>query len=165
MQQALRTELCDEGNIELKATLSQVWIKKLTVPYDQALLTNLKETLWEVLAYYHKKNRALEEAITLMDAAQIANYCESFAEALKYINRAIGIFEPAEVPELLAQAHYRRALLLYIWAKNGNPQFFQGALDSFKETVKVFSRDYAPEVLRMFNNIWELFTLKCPMKN
>lgn len=146
IEQALPYALSDDAVMELKAVLCNVWMKKLVVPYDQSLLENLKNTLWEVMQYYKRQNREEEEALTLVYAAQIAHYSESFAEALGYINRAIQVFQEKELPELLAQAHYRRALLLYSWAKKDSPQFFKGALDSFKEAIKVFTRENAPEV-------------------
>ncbi len=146
LQLSLSTALSDEGANELKAALCQVWLKKLTVPYDPVMLERLKATLWEVLQYYSHQQRKPEEALTLVDAAQIAHYSDSFAEALGYINRAIEIFRQEELPELLAQAHHRRAMLLYSWAKTGQPQFFKGAIDSFKEAAKVFTREEAPDV-------------------
>lgn len=144
--QCLPSVLSDEGLLEIKTAQTQVWMKQLTVPYDPVLLEKLKQTLWDVLEQYRKHGREVDEALVLMDAAQIANYTESFAEALGYINRAIAIFQQAELAELYAQAHHRRAMLLYTWAKSGNPQFFKGALDSFKEAVKVFSRENTPDV-------------------
>lgn len=146
LQDAIKTALSDDAVQELKAGLCSVWMKKLVVPYDQALLSNLKNTLWEVLQQYQKQERKVEEALLLVDAAQVANYSESFAEALGYIGRAVDIFRNEQMPELLAQAQYRRGILLYTWAKNDNPQFFRGALESFQEALKVFSRDETPEV-------------------
>ncbi|MDX2134357.1 MAG: hypothetical protein SFV52_06210 [Saprospiraceae bacterium] len=146
LQQAIPFVLSDEAALELRATLCQVWMKKLTVPYDPALLERLKTNLWDVLEHYRRLGRDVEEGLTLIDAAQIAHYADSFAEALGYINRAVSIFRQEQIPELLAQAHHRRALLLYTWAKNGSPQFFKGALESFKEALKVFNREDAPEV-------------------
>lgn len=146
LEQALPAALSDEAGFELKSGLTQIWLKQLTVPYDPVLLERLKHTLWEVLEYFEQNGRQMEAALTLSDAAQIAQYSNSFAEGLGYINRALDIFRREETPELLAQAHYRRAMLLYTWAKNGNPQFFRAALDSFKEAVKVFNREDAPQV-------------------
>ncbi|NUN99544.1 MAG: hypothetical protein HUU01_02890, partial [Saprospiraceae bacterium] len=79
LQQALPHALSDDALIELKAMLCQVWVKKLTVPYDQALLENLKNLLWEVMQCYQQQQRVEEEALTLIQAAQIAHYSESFA--------------------------------------------------------------------------------------
>ena len=121
-------------------------MKNLVVPYDTALLDTLKKTLWEVLQHYQKQGRSLEEALILVDAAQVANYAESFAESLGYLNRAVDILRKEQVPELLAQAQYRRGILLYTWAKKDNPQFFRGALESFQEALKVFTRDETPDV-------------------
>lgn len=146
LQQAIPLALSDDAAPELKATLCQAWMKKLVVPYDAALLDNLKNTLWEVLQHYQRQQRDLDEALLLIDAAQVANYSESFSESLGYINRAVDILRREDLPELLAQAQYRRGILLYTWAKSGNPQFFRGALDSFKEALRTFSREDAPEV-------------------
>lgn len=146
LQDAVKTALSDDAVPELKAALCGVWMKRLVVPYDTSLLDSLKNTLWEALQHYQKQGREVEEALLLADAAQVANYAESFTESLGYINRAVDILRKAEMPELLAQAQYRRGILLYTWAKNDNPQFFRGALDSFQEALKVFSREEAPDV-------------------
>lgn len=146
LQQAIPQVLSEEAVPELKAGLCQVWMKKLVVPYDTALLDNLKNTLWEVLQYYRRQHRDVDEGMLLIDAAQVANYSESFSESLGYINRAVEILRREDLTELLAQALYRRGILLYTWAKNGSPQFFRGALDSFQEALKTFNREDAPEV-------------------
>ncbi|MCC6282035.1 MAG: hypothetical protein IT262_15635 [Saprospiraceae bacterium] len=146
LQDAIKTALSDDAIPELKAVLCGVWMKKLVLPYDLDLLDNLKKTLWEVLQHYQKQQRKVEEALLLVDAAQVANYSESFAESLGYINRAVDILRAEEMPELLAQAQYRRGILLYTWAKNDNPQFFKGALDSFQSALKVFTREETPDV-------------------
>ncbi len=146
LHDAIKTALSDDAISELKAALCSVWMKKLVVPYDAALLENLKNTLWEVLKHYQKQGRKTEEALLLLDAAQVANYDESFAESLGYVNRAVDIFKNENLPELLAQANYRRGILLYTWAKKDNPQFFKGALDSFQAALQVFSSDETPEV-------------------
>lgn len=146
LQDAIKTALSDDAVPELKAVLCGVWMKKLVVPYDTDLLETLKTTLWEVLQYYQKQGRKVEEALLLVDAAQVANYAESFAESLGYINRAVDLLRKEEIPELLAQAQYRRGILLYTWAKKDNPQFFKGAMESFQEALKVFSREETPDV-------------------
>jgi len=54
--------------------------------------------------------------------------------------------EQENVPELVANAQYRKATLLYTWAQNGNPQFFRPAMDAYQQAVKVFTKDNTPEV-------------------
>lgn len=146
LQDAIKNALSDDAAPELKAVLCGVWMKQLVVPYDTALLETLKNTLWEVLQHYQKQERKVEEALLLVDAAQVANYAESFAESLGYLTKAVDILRKAQMPELLAQAQYRRGILLYTWAKKDSPQFFRGALESFQEALKVFSRDEVPDV-------------------
>ncbi|MBN8682427.1 MAG: hypothetical protein J0L99_07235 [Chitinophagales bacterium] len=145
LEQALPFTQSEVAHISLKSVLYQSLMRHLVVPYDIALMERIKTLIWEVLEYYRKSEQPLEEAIALSDAAQLAHYSDSFAEALGYINRAITLFQEAEIPELLAEAHHRRAMLLYTWVKNGSPQFVKGALDSFKEALKVFTRENAPE--------------------
>lgn len=144
--QAIHYALSDDSKIELKATLCSCWLKKLVMPYDQALLAHLKDTLWEVLKHYEKQGRNAEVGLLLIDASHVANISESFSESLGYISRAIDIFKKEELPELYANAQLRRGTLLYTWAKNGSPQFFKGAMDSYQEALKVFTREETPSV-------------------
>lgn len=146
LQQAIQYVLSDDGRAELKAALCSVWMKTLSPPYDQALLAQLKETLWETLQYYEQRNSAVDVALLLIDASHIANLSNSFTESLNYISRAIDLLRQEELPELLANAQLRRGELLYTWAQQGQPQFYKGALDSYQEALKVFSREEAPDV-------------------
>ena len=143
---ALDYALSDEAKTEIKNALVAVWMKKMVVPYNQALLSHVKNILWEVLQVYEKQGRALETAMTLVDASHIANISDSFAESLGYISRAIDIFRKEEATELLANAQYRKGTLLYTWAKTGNPQFLKGAMDAYQEALKIFNREDTPSV-------------------
>ncbi|MDX2071013.1 MAG: hypothetical protein SFV55_21465 [Haliscomenobacter sp.] len=145
LDDAIKEALSDDARMELRASLSQVWMKKLVAPYDPALLENLKNTLWESLQYYQKQGRRVEEALLLIDASHVANLSKSFSESLGYINKALDILGQEELPELQANAHFRRAGLLYAWAQKGNPQFYRGALESYQEALKVFNREDSPE--------------------
>ncbi|HMQ47156.1 MAG TPA: hypothetical protein PKA00_06585 [Saprospiraceae bacterium] len=143
---AIQYALSDEAKIELKYTLCQAWMQQLSVPYDLELLDQLKNTLWEVWQNYKKQERPLEEAMTLTDAGIIANYSESWAESLGYFNQAISIFDREQQPDLAANAHFRKGSLLFTWAKNGNPQFYRAAAESFQEAAKVFTKANAREI-------------------
>lgn len=143
---AINYALSDEAKIELKSALVAVWMQKITVPYDAVLLSQIKETLWEILQTYENQGRMVEAGLILVDAAHIANISESFAESLGYINRAIDIFRQEEMPEMLANAQFRKGTLLYTWAQNDNPQFYKGAMESYQAALKVFTREDAPSV-------------------
>jgi tetratricopeptide (TPR) repeat protein len=131
---------------ELKAVLYGIWLQNLTVPYNYALLEKTKQTLWEVLQHYENQGRNLPSGLLLIDAAQIANFTDSFAESLGYINRAIKIFKDENVPELAANAQYRKGVLLFTWAQNGNVQFYKGAMEAYQEALKTFTQESTPDV-------------------
>lgn len=143
---AIKSTLSDDAKIELKSALVHIWMQKLIIPYDLDLLEKIKETLWEVLQSYEKQARRPDIGLMLINAAHIANISESFAEALGYINRAIEIFRKENMPELLANAHLRKGILLYTWGQNGNTQFYRGAMESYQEALKTFTRENAPAV-------------------
>ena len=131
---------------ELKAVLYGIWLQNLTVPYNYSLLEKTKQTIWEVLQHYESQGRTLQMGLLLIDAAQVANFTDSFAESLGYINRAIKIFKDEEVPELEANAHYRKGVLLFTWAQNGNIQFYKGAMEGYQEALKTFTKESTPDV-------------------
>lgn len=146
IQQNFYPDLPEEAAIALKTTLCAVWMKKIAVPYDSALIEKLKINLWECLQFYERKNRLVASAMLLNDAAHIAFISNSFSEALGYINKAIKIFEQEDLSELAAQAYLSRANLLQAWAKNDNPQFYRQSMQSYQQALKVFTRENAPDV-------------------
>lgn len=139
-------DLSKEARLELQHTQCQAWLQQLSVPYDQDLLAQLKEALWEVVQFYEQTNRQAELGLLLIDAAHIANISQSFSEALGYVTRAIKIFDEEHLTELAGNAQLRKGTLLYTWAQNGNPQFFKPAVESYHEALKVFTKEAAPNV-------------------
>lgn len=146
LEMARNLEVSKDAKTELTQTLCQAWMSQLQMPYDTELLEKLKETLWGVLQSYEQQGRKREEALLLMDAGIIANYSESWSESLGYFSKAIALFEEEGLPELAANAHYRKGILLFTWAKKGNPQFFRPAAEAFQEAVKVFTQREAADV-------------------
>lgn len=140
---ALARPLDEAARHELLAVETGVLLQQLTVPYDAELLDELKTKLWQTLTYYERQQRSLPVALTLLDAAQVANFANSFAEALGYLNRAVALLAEADAPELLANAQYRKGVLLFTWAQNGNPQFYRGAMEAYQQALKVFTRNEA----------------------
>jgi tetratricopeptide (TPR) repeat protein len=130
----------------LKWQRCQAWLQMLEVPYNNLLLEQLKNNLWEVLEYFEAYNRKTEQGLLLIDATHIANISESFAEALGYINKAIQLLETEQLPELAANAQLKKGLLLFTWAQKAQPQFFRPAKDALLAALQIFSRDAAPHV-------------------
>lgn len=143
---AIEYAFSEEAKVELQYVLASVWMQQLSVPYDDQLLEQIKNALWQVLEAYEKQEREVDAGLVLIDASHIANICESFAESLGYISRAIAIFAEAGIDELVANSQFRKGTLLYTWAQGGNPQFYRGAMESYQEALKVFTREAAPSV-------------------
>lgn len=146
LEQASVPELSDTAKHELLAVQYAVWLQQLVVPYNAGLLEKTKTALWQVLQYYEAQQRTIQVGLLLVDAAQVANFANSFSEALGYISRAVTIFDNEDVPELLANAQYRKGILLYTWAQNGNPQFYRPAMEAYQQALKVFTQQSAPAI-------------------
>ncbi len=142
----LQSLVSSDAITEIKASLCSIGMKQLTVPYNEYLLENLKTTLWECLQYYEAAERKAEEALILIDASQVANFSDSFSEALGYINKAIAILQQEDLSELKGTAILRKATLLYTWAQSGQPQFYRTAMQTFQECLVIFGREEAPHV-------------------
>ena len=136
LQVGLASAESEEGKTALRHALCQVRLQLLTVPYDQKMLTTLKEDLWTVLQTYEKQQRPLETALVLIDAGTIANYDESWSEGLGYLTKAISLLEEQDAPALLADAFLRKGSLLYSWAQDGNPQFYRKAAEALQTASK-----------------------------
>ena len=146
LQESLKNAISEDAEFALKALLSQVWMEKLSVPYDEEMLTKLKNLLWEALEFYEKNNRKAEAGLLLTDASLIANIAGSFTESLGYISKAIRLFEEENLAELAGNAFIRKGTLLYTWSHNGNPQFYRPALEAYQEALKIFKKEVAPDV-------------------
>jgi tetratricopeptide (TPR) repeat protein len=143
---ALARPLDEAARHELLSVETGVLLQQLTVPYDAALLAEVKDKLWQVLGYYEREGRGPNAALTLLDAAQVANFSDSFAEALGYLNRAAGLLAAEDAPALLANVQYRKGVLLFTWAQQGNPQFYLPAMEAYQQALQVFTRNEAYEV-------------------
>lgn len=146
LRDGIEAALTEDARTELSRQLCTAWLSRLTVPYDTELLEQLKTTLWEVLQTYEAQDRPVEAALLLVEATHVATISESFAEGLGYIGRAIAAFEAAGIPELAANAHLRKGILLYTWAQSGQSQFYRPAGESLQAALRVFTREAAPEI-------------------
>lgn len=133
-----------------KYSLEKVWcqaaMKQLSFPYDQELMAELKNRLWETLQFFDKHNHKTIAAFLWMDAATIANLSNSYAESLGYINKAVTYFKDEAQHEMTAQAQLVKGRLFYDWAQSGNPQFYRKALEAYHEALQVFKKEEAPDV-------------------
>ncbi|GAB5523742.1 MAG: hypothetical protein Roseis2KO_16140 [Roseivirga sp.] len=142
----LSSELPEDARFSLKRDLINTIFEQLSAPYDQPLLEEAKDLIWTTIAYYEKHEASLVVAPLLVQASELANIGNSYSESLSLINKAIGIYEEEEVADFLASAFLRKGTLLYTWAQNGNPQFYQTAIDTYNEALKVFTRENYPPI-------------------
>ena len=145
LRQAWQRELSDQAKHALQTNLIQVLIRKMAPSHQKLQLAELTVLLKESLTFYEESGQPLELGILSMDAAWVAQLKDNFSEGLACINQAIHLFEQEDVPELQGDAWIRKGTLLYSWAQKGQP-FHQQAIDSYRQALKVFSKDMAPYV-------------------
>jgi len=109
-------------------------------------LTALKSMIWESIKYFEKHEIQYATASLYTSASEITNVEKSYTESLGYISKAISIYENEYLPEFLASAYLRKGTLLYTWAQDSNPQFYQSAIDTYQEALKTFTREEFPHV-------------------
>lgn len=145
LRQAWQRDLTKQAKHALQANLIQVLIRKITPSHQKLQLAEITVLLKENLDYYEQAGQSLEVGMLSMDAAWIAQLKDNYSEGLACINQAIRLFEQEEVPELQGDAWMRKGTLLYGWAQKGQP-FHQQAIDSYRQALKIFSKDLAPYV-------------------
>ena len=165
VERGLTEALSDQARFSLQATQISIEMQMLGIPYDWDLIERLKVSLWETLQFFEKNNRTAEAAMLYMDAAQIANISESFAESLGYITKAIRLFDDQGLQELAASAQLRKGTLLYTWAQSDNPQFFQPAIQAYQEALKTFRQDVAPDVFADIHHHLAVLYAEMPDEN
>jgi len=145
VRQAWQRHLSEPAHHALQAQLIQVLIRKIKPEHQKLQLAEITVLLKETLDYYQHNQQPLELGMLSMDAAWVAQLRDHFSEGLACINQAIKLFEQEGVPELQGDAWIRKGTLLYAWAQKGQP-FHQQAIDSYRQALKIFSKDVAPYV-------------------
>ena len=130
----------------LRLDLINILIALRSVQYDKNSATEIKELISASLAYFEKQGVQWVLANLLMQASEIANFEKSYSESLGYISKAIIIYEEEEFPEFLATAYIRKGTLLYTWAQDQNPQFFQSSIDTYQKALETFRKEAFPDV-------------------
>ncbi len=128
-------------NEQLAATL----MRKLSIPYSKSELEKILALQQQCISHYEEKNLKIKAGLLLIDASKVAGFQKDFIRAKEYINKAILYFKEEGIPELLGEATLQKAILLYTWSKNGNPQYYKPAINAFQNALKVFKRDTHPQ--------------------
>lgn len=130
----------------LKLDLINVLMASRLLPYNKEQAEEIKSLISEALPYFEAKKAHWAVATLFMHASEIANYEKSYAESLSYVTKVIDIYDEQGFPEFLASAYLRKGTLLYTWAQDGNPQFYQAAIDTYQKGLQTFTREDAPAI-------------------
>ena len=117
---------------------------QVSLPYDKMQLEEIQKLQSICIEYYEKNDLKVNAGLILINASEIANYQEDFIKSKELINKAILYFKEADIPEFLGEATLQKATLLYTWSKNGSPQYYKPAINTFQNALKVFKRDTHP---------------------
>lgn len=122
-----------------------VLISQLKLPYNDDELTEILSLRNSSIAFYESRDQKVLAGLMLMEAAEIANFQRDFMLSKQMINKAINYFREEDIPEFLGDAGLKKAVLLYTWSKNGQPQYYKAAINAFQDTLKVFKKESHPE--------------------
>lgn len=137
--------LSEDAQNAMKTHLAAVLMAQLQQPYDAEELNTIHELQLDAVSFYETKRLKLQAGLLLIEASEIANFKEDFIASKELINRAIQYFKEEDIPEFLGEAGLKKAILLYTWSKNGNPQYYKAAINAFQDVLKVFKRDTHPQ--------------------
>lgn len=136
--------LSDQAKNHLSFDLIQILMNSVSSHLPKERLEEIKNLIWDTLRYFEQKEIPWAVAALYTQASEITNFEKSYAESLGYITKAINIYQDQHYPEFLASACMQKGTLLYTWAQDGNPQFYQSAVDTYQDALKVFTRDSYP---------------------
>ena len=142
---AMPKAISEESKNAVNSQLAAVLMAQLKLPYNSDRLADIQELQQMSIAFYEDRELKINAGLILIDASEIANFREDFTGSKNCINKAILYFKEADIPEFLGEAVLRKATLLYTWSKNGSPQYYKRAINTFQDTLKVFKRDTHPQ--------------------
>lgn len=135
----------EEEENAMNHILSSALMAQVALPYNVDDLSEIAGLQKQCIAYYEKIELKVNAGLLLINASEIANYQEDFIRSKDLINKAILYFRDEDIPRFLGEATLQKATLLYTWSKNGSPQYYKPAINTFQNALKVFKRDTHPQ--------------------
>ena len=145
IKSVIEKAISEEAKNALQVQLSTALMAQIRVPYNQEKLQEILTLHQKSIAFYEANNLKINAGLLLTDAAEVANFQKNFILSKAFINKAILYFKEENIPEFLGEATYQKAILLYTWSKNGSPQYYKPAINTFQNALKVFKRDTNPQ--------------------
>jgi hypothetical protein len=121
--------------------LTSALMAQISMPYNTEKLSELAELQAQCIQFYEENEYKVNAGLILIDACEIASFQNDFIKSKDFINKAILYFRDEDIPEFLGEATLQKATLLYNWSKNGSPQYYKPAINTFQNALKVFKRD------------------------
>ncbi|MBQ0732879.1 hypothetical protein [Aquimarina celericrescens] len=137
--------MSEEAQNAMNVQLASALMAQFKVPHNQKLLDEVQALYQKSIDFYKSKNEKVQAGLLAINASEVANFKKDFLTSKEHINKAILYFREEEIPEFLAEATLKKAILLYTWSKNGNPQYYKPAINAFQDALKVFKRSIYPE--------------------
>ncbi|GEM_PF-4369001 len=143
----IRTQLPPHGRHYVHYLyLSDQWPRWVDAPSSEARET-FKQLLWDTLTFYQQLDAHHPFVPDLYQmTAQFAMADSSWSEALNYIGKAIDGFETLGDEGAQLQALRTKGYILWAWAQNGQPQFFDQALKVLQQVARQVYKDDNPEM-------------------
>jgi tetratricopeptide (TPR) repeat protein len=146
LRQKIQSAYSDEAKSSLSIDLINILLELLRAPFDPKRILEIKQLISNALDYFNKIGLKSAIASLYTSASEIANMEKNYTESMGYISKAITIYEEEHIPEFLSMAFMRKGTLLYTWAQDGNPQFYQKAINTYQEALKTFSKEEYPHI-------------------
>ncbi len=135
----------DEEKNALNVLLASSLMAQIKIPYDQKKLSEIKVLQEQSITYLEEHSLKVNAGLLLINASEVANLQNDYIKSKDFINKAILYFKEANISEFLGEATLQKAILLYNWSKNGSPQYYKPAINTFQNALKVFKRDTHPQ--------------------
>ncbi len=137
--------ISDEEINAMNELLATSMTSQVSVPYDKVKLDEILSLQIHCIEFYENHELKIKAGLVLLDASEIANFQGDYVQSKELINKAILYFKEENIDELLGEAAFRKATLLYAWSKNGSHQYYKPAINAFQDTLKIFKRDTHPQ--------------------
>ena len=125
--------------------LASALMAQINMPYNAKKLTEIAILQKQCIQFYEENKFNINAGLVLINASEIASFQNDFIKSKDLINKAILYFREENIPEFLGEATLQKASLLYNWSKNGSPQYYKPAINTFQNALKVFKRDTHPQ--------------------
>lgn len=115
-------------------------------------LEALKTLVQELLTLSKDLKNEYKEAMIMLLAADVSELSSHFMESLGCIQKAINYFKREGLEALIGNAYFKKGDLLVAWAHQGNPTMFTKAAESFREALKVFTKENTPQIFAQIHH-------------